>query len=298
MVSIKSSLMSFFKKIYISKFWFFIPAIIVLGLTFGYSIFRLFMTSFQKSVSGKIVFAGLENFKKVLSDTIFYESIRNNAILIAIIVPLLIFISIIFSITIYNNCYGAKFFQVLIFLPYILSITVTGVLFSYLLQTNGVINEFLRKVGLDLLTVDWLGNRKIAIVTIALIIVWKEIGFGTILFISRLGTLSESLVDATKIDGANKWQMLLNLYIPHLKGIIVFYSTLIIVNMLSWVFNYVFVMTAGANNTMVFEMYVYRQLFFYTNRWGGSAASILVSLVVVVIIFLQMRSRIGLSEEE
>ena len=87
-----SRLMDFLKKIYISKSWFFIPAIIVLVFTFGYSILRLFMVSFQKSVSGKIVFAGLENFRKVLSDTIFYESIRNNIILIAIVVPLLRYI--------------------------------------------------------------------------------------------------------------------------------------------------------------------------------------------------------------
>lgn len=298
MALIKVRFMNLFKKIYSSKFWFFAPAIIILVFTFGYSIIRLFTISFQKSVSGKIVFAGLANYKRVLNDSIFYESIKNNGILIAIVVPLLIFICLVFSVMIYDKIYGAKFFQILIFLPYILSITVTGVLFSYLLQPNGIINEFLRKVGLDLLAVDWLGNRKIAIVTIALIIVWKEIGFGMILFLSRLETLPEELVDAIKIDGANKWQMLLNLYIPHLKGIIVFYITLIIVNMLSWVFNYVFVTTGGANDTMVFEMYVYRQMFFYTNRWGGSAASVLVSLVVVVIIFLQMRSRIGLTEEE
>jgi len=63
------------------------------------------------------------------------------------------------------------------------------------------------------------------------------------------------------------------------------------INMLSWVFNYVFVMTGGANNTMVFEMYVYRQLFLYSNKWTGSASAVLVSVVVFALILLQMQSR-------
>jgi ABC-type sugar transport system permease subunit len=113
-----------------------------------------------------------------------------------------------------------------------------------------------------------------------------------------LETLSEEYVDAMKIDGANWWRTLFNLYIPHLRGILLFYATLIIINMLSWVFNYVYVMTGGANNTMAFEMYVYRQLFLYSNKWTGSAAAVIVSVVVFALILVQMQSRLGLAEED
>jgi len=285
------------KKNYLGKLLFFIPAIFVFGYGIIYPFIRLFIVSLQKSVDGKIIFGGLDSYKRVLGDSVFFDAIRNNMILIAVVVPLLIWSCLVFSIMIYNLGRGSKFFQVVIFIPYILSITATGILFSILLQKNGIINEFFRKIGLDFLAVDWLGNSKVAIFTIALIVVWKELGFGTMLFLSRLEALPEELVDATKIDGANKWQTLLNLYIPHLKGVIVFYITLVIISMLSWVFNYVFVMTGGANNTMVFEIYVYRQLFLYFNRWGGSAAAVLISLIVVVVIFFQMKSRLGLDED-
>jgi ABC-type sugar transport system permease subunit len=259
---------------------------------------RLVVISFQRKAGDQVVFAGLSNYSRVLNDSVFFASIRNNGILIAIVVPVLVLVCLIFAVIIYKLAKGTRFFQVIIFAPYILSIAATGVLFSYLLQQNGIVNELLRRLMLGKLALDWIGSSRIAIITIALIIVWKETGFGTILFISRLETLSEEYVDAMKIDGANWWQALFNLYIPHLKGILFFYTTLIVINMLSWVFNYVFVMTGGANNTMVFEMYVYRQLFLYSNKWTGSASAVLVSIVVFGLILLQMQSRAGLSQED
>ena len=86
-------------------------------------------------------------------------------------------------------------------------------------------------------------------------------------------------------------QILWNLYLPHLKPIIIFYTILVIILMLSWVFNYVYVMTGGANNTLVFELYTYRQLFMYGNRGVGSAASVLLSILIFAAIFFQMKSR-------
>jgi len=186
----------------------------------------------------------------------------------------------------------------MIFIPYVLSITVTGILFSYILQLNGVVNVALRKLNLGFFALDWLGNPKIAILTISGIIIWKEIGFGTILFLSRLGTLSEELIDAIRIDGANWFQQVWYLFIPHLKGIMLYYATLLLTLMMSWVFNYVYVTTGGGSNTMVFELYVYKQIFFFNNRSVGSAASIMLFAVMIVVIFFQMKSRFGLVEDE
>lgn len=286
------------KRFSSNNIWFFLPGLLLFCYAFFYPTVRLIITSFQRVVDGRVVFIGFLNFKRVLHDGVFYGAIRNNGILILVVIPLLLIVCLYFAITIYRLKVGSRAFQVIIFIPYILSITVTGVLFSYLLQQNGIINELLRKWGLGFLAHDWIGDRKIAIFTIAVIIVWKEVGFGTLLLISRLESLSEELIDAIRIDGANWVQMLRHLYFPHLKGIIFFYATLVMINMLSWVFNYVFVMTSGANNTMVFEMYIYRQLFLYSNRWDGSAAAVMISLVVFAIIFLQMKSRLGLSQED
>ncbi len=286
------------RKSYLGKLLFFIPAGIVFAYGIIYSSIRLFIISFQKSLANNTIFAGLENYKRVLTDRNFYQSIENNAILIIVVFPLLLIICVAFSSIIYDRVRGGKFFQFFIMLPYILSVTVIGSLFSILLQKNGIINEFFKKIGLDFLALDWLGNSNIAIITIALIIVWKEIGFGTILFLSRLGTLPEEQVDAIRVDGANKWQIVWYLYIPYLKPIITFYAILVFILMLSWVFNYVYVMTGGSNNTMVFELYTFRQLFMYGNRGIGSAAAVLLSILVFIVIFLQMKTGSGIETEK
>jgi ABC-type sugar transport system permease subunit len=233
-----------------------------------------------------------------LYDPLFYGALKNNAILIGVVIPILVIICLVFSVLLYGQGKYGKAFQLIVFLPYALSITVTGIMFSYLLQLNGVVNEVLRRIGLGFFALDWLGSPKIAIFTITAIIIWKEIGFGTILFLSRLGTLSEELIDASRIDGANWWQQVWYIYIPHLKGIMLFYVTLLLTLMMSWVFNYVYVTTGGGSDTMVFEFYVYKQIFTYNNKWVGSAASIMVFTIITIVIFFQMRSRLGLAEEE
>lgn len=282
----------------LGKLVYFLPAALLFGFIFAYPVVRLFLTALQRKSGGRTIFVGVANFLFVLTDSTFLDSIKNNVILIVVVIPLLVFICLVFSVLTYNLGKRGKIFQVILFIPYILSITVTGVLFSYLLQPNGILNNLLRKNGLSFLALDWFGNPKIAIFTVAAIIVWKELGFGTILFISRLEALSEELLDAIMIDGANWWQTVWNLYIPHLMGILFFYVTLVMIQMLSWVFNYIYVITSGSSNTMVFEYYIYKQVFIYSNQWNGSAASTMVFVVTLGIIFLQMRSRAGLASEE
>jgi ABC-type sugar transport system permease subunit len=284
------------KKLTIQKIWYFLPGILIIGFIFVYPIFRLFLTSFQYNFEGTINFVGSLNYKKVLNDPIFFDAIKNNVKLIILVVPLLIFMCLSFSVIIYNISKLSKMFQIIIFIPYILSITVTGILFSYLLQPNGILNELLRKWGLNFLVINWLGNNKIAIYTIGLIIVWKEVGFGTILFISRLNALSHELVDAIKIDGANWVQIIRYLYIPHLRGIMIFYATLIMIYLWSWVFNYIYIITGGGLDTMVFEYYTYNHIFVYNNKYMGTAGAVIIFIIIMGIVFFQMKSREGLSE--
>ncbi len=124
------------------KIFLFLPGICLIGYAFVYPMVRLIVISFQTRVGNKVVFAGISNFAKVLSDDVFFAAIRNNGILILIVVPVLLFICLVFSVIIYGLRKGTKPFQIIIFIPYILSIAATGVLFSYLLQQNGILHFF------------------------------------------------------------------------------------------------------------------------------------------------------------
>ena len=217
----------------------------------------------------------------MFNDPIFLTSIRNNFLLIFLLVPLLVFICLIFAIPLFERVHGWKFYRGTILLPYITSITAVGLFFSLFFQGRGILNTFLQMIGLGSLVVDWLGSTRFAMPAIMFVIVWREFGFGTMLFLARLTTVSEELFDAAKIDGTNWLQRLFYIVIPELATVIEFYVFIMIVTMLSWVFNYVYVMTLGgpARSTYVTELYIYIEAF-KMNRMGVAAA---VSIVIFAV---------------
>lgn len=280
---------------------FFIPGVLVFLFIFLYPLIKLAILSFQNInlLEKKINFFGIQNYIIVLRDSLFLNSLKNNLILVITVIPILIFLCVIFSVILFHSIRGLRFYQIIVFSPYLLSVAVTGVLFSIILQINGPMNEFFRSIGLNFIALDWLGNTKLAIFTIAFIIIWREMGFGITLFLARLLALSKDLEDAIEVDGANWWRKLINLYIPHLKGIMVFYIVIVIINLFNNVFSYIYVITKGgpANSTTVFEYYAYTRAFLHNKITLASAASVLVFVVLIFVIFMQIRSGAGIEEE-
>jgi ABC-type sugar transport system permease subunit len=80
------------------------------------------------------------------------------------------------------------------------------------------------------------------------VIIWKEVGFGVVLFLARLMSVEEELFDAARVDGASWWQLQRHVTIPHLATVIEFFTVISVITVLSWVFGYVFVMTGGPGN--------------------------------------------------
>jgi ABC-type sugar transport system permease subunit len=184
-------------------------------------------------------------------------------------------------------------YQTTLFLPYLLPITVVGLIFSYIFQLSGVLNDLLHLIGLDQLALDWLGSPRLALPTVMFVVVWKEVGLGVVLFLARLMSVEEELFDAARIDGANWWHLQWNVTVPQLSAVIEFFTVISVITMLSWVFNYVYVMTSGGpgNATMVTELYVYLAGFRYNQMNLASATSVLLLVVTGIMIFVQFRLR-------
>jgi ABC-type sugar transport system permease subunit len=269
-----------------------LPMLALLLFVFGYSLVAVFDFSTRRIRGASGPFIGLENYRQVFKDDVFWLALQHNGLLL-LAVPVLVVLSILIAVLLYERVRGWRFYRTTLFLPYLLPIAVIGLVFSYIFQLSGVLNEFLISIGLERLALDWLGSTRLALPTLMFVIIWKEVGFGVVLFLARLMSVEEELFDAARIDGANWWQLQWNVTVPQLASVIEFFSVISVITMLSWVFNYVYVMTGGGpgNATMVTELYIYQSGFRYNQMNIASAVSVLLLLITGVFIFLELRLR-------
>jgi ABC-type sugar transport system permease subunit len=265
------------------------PAVGLLLLVFAYPIVRVFDFSTRLIRGDSGPWVGLQNYRLVFDDPTFQAAVKHSLILL-VAVPILLAISVFVAVLLYDKLRGWRVYRSVLFLPYILAIPVVGIVASYVFQRNGVLNDTLRLVGLDRLALDWLGDEGLALATVMFVIVWREVGFGIILFLARLLTLGEEQLEAARVDGASWWQRLRYVIIPELRGTIEFYVVVASITMIAWVFAYVWTITNGGpgDATMVVELYIYNQGL--RNSLPGMASAVAVVLlsfttVMIAILF-------------
>jgi ABC-type sugar transport system permease subunit len=274
-----------------------LPMLVFIVGIFAYPIATLFLYSVQNvgtSAYMPSTFAGLGNFRYIFSDSLFATALLNNLKLF-LCVPIMVVLSVILSALLFDRPRGWKIYRTLLFIPYVLSIPVVGVVFGYIFEYRGVLNTAIRGMGLNFLARDWLGSPAWAMPTIMFVIVWKELGFGIVLCLARLMSVSEDYFESARVDGARWWRILWHVTIPQLTPAIAFYAVIELINMLSWVFAYIYVMTLGGpmNSTVVSEYYIYQQVFTSNVIGVGAAAGVvlfgIVSILIVVRVWLGRR---------
>lgn len=275
------------------------PMCALLALIFGYSLVRVFDFSGRLIRGASGPWTGFLNYELVLEDPTFRKAAQNSALLL-LAVPILTASSLIVSVLLFDRARGWRIYRSAVFLPYILAIPVVGIVFSYILQFNGVLNEVLRALGLEALALDWLGDESLALWSVLFVIIWREVGFGIILFLARLMTLDQSHLEAAQIDGAGWFQRFRHIILPQLRGTIEFYAVVATITMLSGVFAYVFTLTAGGpgNATQIVEFYIYNQGVRNSLPGLASAVAVLLLLMTLVLIGVLFRVRARAREEE
>ncbi|MBI1880383.1 MAG: sugar ABC transporter permease [Chloroflexi bacterium] len=275
------------------------PMVAVLLLVFGYPIVRVFDFSLRRIRGASGPFIGLENYRAILTDSTFHDAVLHNGLLL-LAVPVMVLISLLISVILYDRVLGWRLYRTALFVPYILAVPIVGIVFSYVFQLNGVLNTILRAAGLEAIALDWLGSSGLALWTVMFIIVWREVGFGIILFLARLLSQNEEPLEAAKIDGCNWWQRLWYIIIPEMRGTIEFYGVVSVITMLAWVFSYIWSISKGGPGTatMVLELYIYNQGL--RNSLPGVAAAVAVLLLlgtlILIAVLFQVRARAAAEE--
>ncbi len=259
------------------------PAALLIGFIFAYPIARVIDFSMRLIRGNSGPFVGLNNYRLIFEDPTFVAAAKHSALLL-VAVPVLLAISVLVAVLLFERVRGWRIYRSVLFFPYILAVPIIGIVASYLFTLNGVVNAILRGIGLG--GPDWLGNEKLALVTLMIVIVWREVGFGIVLFLARLLSLPEEQIEAARIDGAGWWARLRHIILPELRGTIEFYCVVAAITMLAWVFGYVYTLTGGGpgNATVVLEFYIYNQGL--RNSLPGMASAVAVLLMGATMIFI------------
>ncbi len=173
--------------------------LIPIGLTFG-----LAFTNARLISPRPAEFVGVDNFVRLFDDDTFWASLRNTIIFAVVIVPLQSACALGLALLVNVKMRGVNFFRTVYFLPVVTSMVVVSMLWLFLYQPNGLINQALARFGIQ--GPDWLGDPKTALLAIILMSAWQAMGFHMVIWLSGLQTISADLYEAADLDGAGTWQ--------------------------------------------------------------------------------------------
>ena len=241
------------------------------------------------------IFVGLDNYRAAIEDAVFWRALLNNVFYAIASLIFQVFLALVLA-ALLEEAVGKRlrgFLRTVYFIPAAISITVAGILFSFIYNPQiGLLNRFLGAIGLDSLQHAWLGEESTAIWSIIAMSQWQSIGYTAILFVVAIQRIPRELFEAARMDGASAVRSFFTITIPMVREM----TTLLIILTISGaflVFNEVMVMTAGGpdNSSQVLNTLLYQSAFNRDNN--GYAATI--ATVIFVITFAIAALQIAVS---
>ena len=270
--------------------WLFLaPAVFLYVMFQGYPIFMGFFYSLLdwSGLSSNAVLVGLDNYKELLKDPLFFNAIKNTFLYILMTVPLLLTFSLglayLFN-SILKKC--VTLYRTVFFLPVITTTSIVGIIMMFIFGGTGAVNQLLALFGVN--GVNWLGNKDTALLVVALVGCWKDVGTYMIYWLAALQSVPQDVYEAARIDGAGRWKTFSRVVFPIILPIGGVIAALCVISSLK-VFDLVQTMTNGGPfyATDVAATFVYRTAYAGSNgmpRLGyASAAAIVFGLIVIVI---------------
>ena len=262
------------------------PALIVLAAFLLYPIGYSVWLSFHEWEGytprwGPLV--GLENYRALAGDEVFWRATLNSIVFVVVRTPLEVGLGFLLALLLNRRLVARSLLRTLFFVPVVMSLIVVTIIFQRVFEPNtGLLNTFLRAIGLDAWAHPWLGDPATALGAVIAVSVWKNVGFSLVILLAGLQGLSQDVLEAARVDGANAWQLTHRVITPLMRPILALTALLSIIGGLK-VFDLVFIMTRGGPtySTEVLATMLYREAFELNHM--GVASAIAVILVAIVL---------------
>lgn len=255
-----------------------IKAALFIVFVFVPFVYTFYLTFQRGSLLSGLSFVGLNNYRTIISDTLFWQTLRNTGLFMIVLIPLTVLVGLGLGLLLTARVRGISIYRTLIYLPALLSVVVTGVVWKVMVDTQtGPVNAlFSRGLGIN---VPWLTSGTFTIIFLSLVTLWSSSGFYALIFMSGFNDIPDDLLDAGRIDGANTWQLLVHIKLPMIRPVMQIVLVLATINAVQ-VFDLVYVMTQGGPGTATYTAMWY----VYQNAFNGGSVAYAATMSVVLLI--------------
>ncbi len=277
---------------------FLLPFMTVYLLFMIYPIGKGFYTSLcEVKLDFSQTYVGAENYKTLFGDKFFWQSMKNTLIYVALNTPVLIIAGLLLAMILNAGLRGNVVFRTVFFLPYVLSISVVGYIWKFILQPySGLLNSLLHRLGMQN-EIMWLQDERLVWGSVVAMTVWSGVGFNMIMFLAGLQEIDENLYEAAEIDGAGIWAKFRYITLPGLKNITLMITIMQTIASMK-LFTHTFILTKGGPGTQTRSIVHYIYVKAFTENKLGTATAMSVILLVIMLIFAAVQHRIGSERED
>ena len=251
-------------------------------------------------LGGQTSWVGFKNFENLFADPQVWDALLNSVVYLVVCLPLLTLLPLLMAVLVEKKLPGIAFFRTAFYTPVIASAVVVGLIWTWLLDDRGIINEIAHTLGLIQGPVPFLTDRWLLLFSAISLTVWKGLGYYMIIFLAALGNVGKDLHEAAALDGAGSIRRFWSVTVPGVRGTIVLVGILVCISALR-VFTEHFVLTngtggpGGEDQSLVMLIQQYARGF--TGNLGyASALSLL--LFAVTLIPLLVLARINNKAEQ
>jgi multiple sugar transport system permease protein len=265
------------------------PALILMVLVTAYPMIQaLYLSLFRYRLTDPDAkeFIGLKNYGVILTDSLFWKDTLNTVLIMLITVAIELVIGFAFAMVMHRIIFARGAMRTSILIPYGIITVVSAFAWQFTFSiNNGWVNSWFSWLpGISDQT-NWYGDHWHAMFAIMVSEIWKTTPFMALLLLAGLSQVSEDMLEAAKVDGATAWQRLYKVIIPNMRAAIMVAVLFRALDAFR-IFDNIFIMTKGAQNTESSSFLTYRQAIEQFQLGMGSALSVLLFLTVLLLAYL------------
>lgn len=253
----------------------------------------LSLTEYNYASDPGPTFIGLQGYvERIFEDRFFQTAFVNQMTFAAGYFAITFFFSLGLAVLINELNRSVQVFQVIFYMPMIIPLSLVGITFAWIFAPNvGIVNGFLRAVGLEALATNWFGNPNTALAGLVIARSWKMMGFTLIIFLAGLQGISKNLREAARVDGAGFFQEIVYVVIPNLKPYMLISSIWILINAIK-VFELPQVVTEGGPGQSTLTLYLYSWKLAFERLHMGEASQVAYITAAVILILALLLNKI------